>query len=45
MRTITGASNRVTVNLGIPLPVYGPQTNSDPKFDTNFYDGDPNLCR
>jgi outer membrane receptor protein involved in Fe transport len=35
--------NRVTVNLGIRYEYYGPQTKSDPKFDSNFYYGDPNV--
>jgi outer membrane receptor protein involved in Fe transport len=35
--------NRVTVNLGVRYEYYGPQTKSDPKFDSNFYYGDPNV--
>ncbi len=35
--------NRVTVNLGIRYEYYGPQTKSEPKFDSNFYYGDPNV--
>jgi outer membrane receptor protein involved in Fe transport len=30
-------SNRVTVNLGLRYEYYGPQTKSDPKYDSNFY--------
>ena len=44
MRTTTGASaTAVTVNLGLRYEYYGPQTKSDPKFDSNFYYGDPNV--
>jgi outer membrane receptor protein involved in Fe transport len=35
--------NRLTVNLGLRYEYYGPQTKSDPKFDSNFYYGDPNV--
>jgi hypothetical protein len=35
--------NRVTVNLGIRYEYYGPQKKSDPKYDSNFYYGDPNV--
>jgi Carboxypeptidase regulatory-like domain/TonB dependent receptor-like, beta-barrel/TonB-dependent Receptor Plug Domain len=35
--------NRLTVNLGIRYEYYGPQKKSDPKFDSNFYYGDPNV--
>jgi outer membrane receptor protein involved in Fe transport len=34
--------NRVTVNLGVRYEYYGPQTKSEPKYDSNFYYGDPN---
>jgi outer membrane receptor protein involved in Fe transport len=34
--------NRVTVNLGLRYEYYGPQTKSQPKFDSNFYYGDAN---
>lgn len=33
-------SNRVTVNLGLRYEYYGPQTKSDPKYDSNFYYAD-----
>jgi hypothetical protein len=32
----------VTVNLGVRYEYYGPQTKSEPKYDSNFYYGDPN---
>jgi len=32
--------DRVTVNLGLRYEYYGPQTKSDPKYDSNFYYGD-----
>ena len=32
----------LTVNLGMRYEYYGPQTKSDPKYDSNFYYGDPN---
>jgi outer membrane receptor protein involved in Fe transport len=35
--------NRLTVNLGVRYEYYGPQKKSDPKFDSNFYYGDPNV--
>ena len=35
--------NRVTVNLGVRYEYYGPQKKTDPKFDSNFYYGDPNV--
>jgi outer membrane receptor protein involved in Fe transport len=35
--------NRLTVNLGVRYEYYGPQTKSEPKFDSNFYYGDPNV--
>jgi outer membrane receptor protein involved in Fe transport len=35
--------NRVTVNLGVRYEYYGPQKKDDPKFDSNFYYGDPNV--
>ena len=42
--TTTGASaNRLTVNLGLRYEYYGPQNKSDPKYDSNFYYGDPNV--
>jgi outer membrane receptor protein involved in Fe transport len=34
--------NRVTVNLGVRYEYYGPQTKSEPKYDSNFYYGDGN---
>ena len=34
--------NRLTINLGMRYEYYGPQTKSDPKYDSNFYYGDPN---
>ena len=30
------------LNLGMRYEYYGPQTKSDPKYDSNFYYGDPN---
>jgi hypothetical protein len=33
--------NRLTVNLGLRYEYYGPQKKSEPKFDSNFYYGDP----
>ena len=36
-------SNRVTVNLGMRYEYYGPQKKSEPKYDSNFYYGDPNV--
>ena len=35
--------NRVKLNLGMRYEYFGPQTKSDPKYDSNFYWGDPNL--
>src|SRR4029453_12852174 len=35
--------NRVTVNLGVRYEYYGPQTKKEPKYDSNFYYGDPNV--
>ena len=35
--------SRFTVNLGLRYDYYGPQEKSEPKFDSNFYYGDPNL--
>ena len=35
--------NRVTVNLGVRYEYYGPQKKSEPKYDSNFYYGDPNV--
>ena len=41
MRTTTGASATASrVNLGLRYEYYGPQTKSEPKFDSNFYYGD-----
>jgi outer membrane receptor protein involved in Fe transport len=34
--------DRLTVNLGLRYEYYGPQTKSEPKYDSNFYYGDPN---
>jgi outer membrane receptor protein involved in Fe transport len=34
---------RVTVNLGVRYEYYGPQKKSEPKYDSNFYYGDPNV--
>jgi outer membrane receptor protein involved in Fe transport len=34
--------NRLTVNLGLRYEYFGPQTKSEPKFDSNFYYGDVN---
>ncbi len=33
-------TDRVTVNLGVRYEYYGPQTKSDPKYDSNFYYAD-----
>ena len=35
--------SRVTLNLGLRYEYYGPQTKSEPKYDSNFYYGDPNV--
>jgi hypothetical protein len=35
--------SRVTINLGVRYEYYGPQTKSEPKYDSNFYYGDPNV--
>jgi outer membrane receptor protein involved in Fe transport len=35
--------SRVTLNLGLRYEYFGPQTKSDPKHDSNFYYGDPNV--
>jgi len=35
--------DRVKLNLGMRYEYFGPQTKSDPKYDSNFYWGDPNL--
>ena len=35
--------DRVTVNLGMRYEFYGPQEKSEPKFDSNFYYGNPNV--
>jgi outer membrane receptor protein involved in Fe transport len=34
--------DRLTVNLGLRYEYYGPQTKSEPKYDSNFYYGDVN---
>lgn len=34
---------RVTLNLGVRYEYYGPQKKNEPKFDSNFYYGDPNV--
>ena len=36
-------ADRLTLNLGVRYEYYGPQKKSEPKFDSNFYYGDPNL--
>ena len=36
-------TSRVKVNLGVRYEYYGPQTKSEPKYDSNFYYGDPNV--
>jgi outer membrane receptor protein involved in Fe transport len=36
-------SNRFRANLGLRYDYFGPQSKSDPKYDSNFYFGDPNL--
>ena len=38
-----GRSDRVKLNLGVRYEYFGPQTKSDPKYDSNFYWGDPTL--
>jgi len=35
--------NRLKINLGVRYEYFGPQLKSDPKYDSNFYWGDPNL--
>ena len=35
--------NRLTVNLGVRYEYYGPQEKNKPKYDSNFYYGDPNV--
>jgi outer membrane receptor protein involved in Fe transport len=35
--------NRLTINLGVRYEYYGPQEKSRPKYDSNFYYGDPNV--
>lgn len=35
--------NRLTLNLGVRYEYYGPQKKTDPKSDSNFYYGDPNV--
>ena len=34
------AASRLTANLGLRYEHYGPQTKSEPKYDSNFYYGD-----
>ena len=34
---------RLTLNLGMRYEYFGPQLKSEPKYDSNFYYGDPNL--
>jgi len=36
-------SNRLTLNLGLRWEYFGPQNKSEPKYDSNFYYGDPNV--
>jgi len=36
-------ANRLTLNLGVRYEYYGPQTKSQPKYDSNFYYADPNF--
>ena len=33
--------DRFTLNLGVRYDYFGPQTKSEPKYDSNFYYGDP----
>ena len=35
--------SRVKLNLGLRYEYFGPQNKSDPKYDSNFYYGDPNV--
>jgi outer membrane receptor protein involved in Fe transport len=35
--------NRLKLNLGMRYEYFGPQKKSEPKFDSNFYYGDPDL--
>ncbi len=35
--------SRVTLNLGVRYEYYGPQRKTEPKNDSNFYFGDPNV--
>ena len=35
--------NRLKINLGLRYEYFGPQLKNDPKYDSNFYWGDPNL--
>ena len=35
--------NRLTLNLGVRYEYYGPQKKSEPKYDSNFYYGDPGV--
>ena len=35
--------DRLTLNLGMRYEFYGPQQKSEPKYDSNFYYGDPNV--
>jgi outer membrane receptor protein involved in Fe transport len=34
---------RLTINLGVRYECYGPQKKNEPKYDSNFYYGDPNV--
>jgi outer membrane receptor protein involved in Fe transport len=36
-------TNHVKLNLGLRYEYYGPQQKSDPKYDSNFYYGDPSV--
>jgi outer membrane receptor protein involved in Fe transport len=36
-------ASRVKLNLGLRYEYYGPQQKSDPKYDSNFYYGDPSV--
>ena len=36
-------TNRLKLNLGLRYQDYGPQQKSDPKYDSNFYYGDPSV--
>jgi len=35
--------NRLKINLGLRYEYFGPQLKNDPKYDSNFYWGDPSL--